>query len=214
MIESIQFKNFKVLRDAKLPLGRCTVLVGPNGSGKTTVLEALELVRASPPNSLAGFRTVGLRKSEGPIASVTLNWEAPKGAVQYIVEEKERSSVRKELVVSKEAEPDVVQHAKRDLREIRTFSFDAPAIAAPSAVTGELGRDGSGLAGLLFQLRDAHLESFESITDEFGRCIPEFDRIQFASAGTDTKVIVLRTREGHHRIHAGDLSQGTLWLIA
>ena len=46
MIESIQFKNFKCLRDTTLPLSPCTILVGPNGSGKTTVLEALEAFRA------------------------------------------------------------------------------------------------------------------------------------------------------------------------
>ncbi len=43
MIESIQFQNFKALRDTTLPLGPCTVLVGPNGSGKTTVLQAIEI---------------------------------------------------------------------------------------------------------------------------------------------------------------------------
>ena len=44
MIKSIEFKNFKVLRDCKLPLGPCNVLVGPNGSGKSTVLFSLELL--------------------------------------------------------------------------------------------------------------------------------------------------------------------------
>ncbi|UCC30233.1 MAG: AAA family ATPase, partial [Phycisphaerales bacterium] len=42
MIESIHFKNFKVLRDTTLPLGPFTLIVGPNGSGKTTALQALQ----------------------------------------------------------------------------------------------------------------------------------------------------------------------------
>jgi AAA15 family ATPase/GTPase len=46
MIESIEFRNFKILRDTTLPLGPCTILVGPNGSGKSTVLEGLKV--ASP----------------------------------------------------------------------------------------------------------------------------------------------------------------------
>jgi predicted ATPase len=43
MITSIRLQNFKGHRDTTVPLGRLTVLVGPNGSGKTSVLEALEL---------------------------------------------------------------------------------------------------------------------------------------------------------------------------
>jgi ABC-type cobalamin/Fe3+-siderophores transport system ATPase subunit len=38
MIQSLQFKNFRILRDA-------TLLLGPNGSGKSTVLFALEALR-------------------------------------------------------------------------------------------------------------------------------------------------------------------------
>ncbi|HRI72382.1 MAG TPA: AAA family ATPase, partial [Polyangium sp.] len=45
MIDSIRIQDFKGHRDTALKLGRLTVLVGPNGSGKTSVLEALELQR-------------------------------------------------------------------------------------------------------------------------------------------------------------------------
>lgn len=39
MIETVSFKNFKALRDVTVPLERFTVLVGPNASGKTSVLQ-------------------------------------------------------------------------------------------------------------------------------------------------------------------------------
>src|SRR5438477_837793 len=42
MIESIEFINFKALRKTTLPLSPFTLLLGPNGSGKTTVLQALQ----------------------------------------------------------------------------------------------------------------------------------------------------------------------------
>jgi predicted ATPase len=42
VIESVHFKNFRCLRDVTLKLAPLTVLVGPNSSGKTTVLEGLK----------------------------------------------------------------------------------------------------------------------------------------------------------------------------
>ncbi len=41
MIQKIEILNFRCLRHVKLRLGALTVLVGPNASGKTAVLEAL-----------------------------------------------------------------------------------------------------------------------------------------------------------------------------
>ena len=48
MIESIEFTNFKALRNVTLPLAPFTLLLGPNGSGKTTVLQALRHIAALP----------------------------------------------------------------------------------------------------------------------------------------------------------------------
>jgi ABC-type branched-subunit amino acid transport system ATPase component len=44
VIEKVQFRNFKAYRTLDLELEPFTVLVGPNASGKTTLLEGLRLV--------------------------------------------------------------------------------------------------------------------------------------------------------------------------
>lgn len=41
MLAEARFKNFKLLRDVRLPLGRFNVLVGANAVGKSTVLEGM-----------------------------------------------------------------------------------------------------------------------------------------------------------------------------
>lgn len=44
MIHAIRFRNFKALRSVEMTLERFTVLVGPNASGKSSVLEGLYLL--------------------------------------------------------------------------------------------------------------------------------------------------------------------------
>jgi AAA15 family ATPase/GTPase len=41
MIHKVRIQNFKSLRDVNIELERFTVFVGANGSGKTSVLEAI-----------------------------------------------------------------------------------------------------------------------------------------------------------------------------
>lgn len=43
MIEKVHIKNFKTFRDIEIPLSPLTVIGGPNGVGKSTILEALFL---------------------------------------------------------------------------------------------------------------------------------------------------------------------------
>jgi predicted ATPase len=44
MIDQVKIKNFKSLRDVSINLKRFTVFVGANGSGKTSLLQALDLL--------------------------------------------------------------------------------------------------------------------------------------------------------------------------
>lgn len=75
MITSVTLKNYKAHRDTTIELGRFTVLVGPNGSGKTSVLEAIDrteaaLSRTYAPRlfpSKAGQPRVYHRNGTGPL---------------------------------------------------------------------------------------------------------------------------------------------------
>src|SRR5262245_29849006 len=73
MIESVQFKNFKVLRDAELPLGRFTLIVGPNGSGKSTALQALKIAGAPSQYYYHQIATAGLSGAGAPAVEIIIN---------------------------------------------------------------------------------------------------------------------------------------------
>src|SRR5260221_9602123 len=79
MLKSIQFKNFKILRDATLPLERFTLIVGPNSSGKSTALQALQII-SNAPSDIPSFQKVAtaeLRLKKGTAVQVLLNFDAP-----------------------------------------------------------------------------------------------------------------------------------------
>src|SRR5882724_9271973 len=72
MIEWIEFKNFKVLRNAKLPLGRFTLIVGANGSGKSTALYAVLALGNQMNWDSRSIRSAGVPETE-PVVT-TAKW--------------------------------------------------------------------------------------------------------------------------------------------
>jgi AAA domain, putative AbiEii toxin, Type IV TA system/AAA ATPase domain len=83
MIDKIRLRNFKGHLDTTVPLGRFTVLVGDNASGKTSVLEALSLLTMlgpTPHTTLQSDLTPGdliRRNSTKPLAlDVEGRWPA------------------------------------------------------------------------------------------------------------------------------------------
>ncbi len=52
MLQEIQIENYKSIQKLKLGLGRVTVLIGENGSGKSNILEAIALASAAANDKL------------------------------------------------------------------------------------------------------------------------------------------------------------------
>lgn len=56
MLTHLRVKNFRCLEEVEVPLGPLTAFVGPNGSGKTTILRAIDLLLGDAWPSLRSFR--------------------------------------------------------------------------------------------------------------------------------------------------------------
>src|SRR5438045_5030942 len=52
MIRKVRVENYKSILDLALDLGRVTVLIGANGSGKSNILEAIALASAAAQHKL------------------------------------------------------------------------------------------------------------------------------------------------------------------
>jgi predicted ATPase len=211
MIESIEFKNFKVLRDCKLPLGPCNILVGPNGSGKSTVLLALQGI--SDPGCERSPLSIGANP-ETAKAEVSLNWGEPKPGVAF--SQRWTVTFHEGCTTHDAAGQDVRDRVKRLVSAVRVYSFEAPAIAAPVALNPnvQLGPNGGGLAGVLDRLRDHHEERLEAVNTDLRFWLPEFSAVSFDVNEQGQRVFFLRTREGDQAIPAAHLSQGTLLVLA
>jgi predicted ATPase len=206
MIRWLEFKNIKALRDTRLPLSRFTLIVGPNGSGKSTVLQAIQALGYKRSWTRDEIRTAGVAEIEPPLIrggsdSGEFTWR-PDAAVYLLGNRQTRIQGPGEVVDA--------------FHRSRLFSFNADEIAKPVTLRPniELDEKGGGLAGVLDRIRDLHPERFEAINQELGRWIPEFDRILFETPGEGMRAIVLRTRQGGHKIKARDLSAGTLIALA
>jgi len=211
MIESIQFKNFKALRDTTLPLSPCTVIVGPNASGKSTVLQALEAFRGQRTFKREEIISANLREDDKAVAEIRIRWAEPDRSVSAFVKWRHGGTDRS-VDIADDGVPRDRSVFGAYMAGMRVFSLDASAIAAPVELQKhmELSPNGAGLAGVLTRLQDREPESFKSLNEELGRWLPEFDQILFDVDVNKQRVFQLRTRDGRHKIPAADVSQGTL----
>ncbi|MCI0535594.1 MAG: AAA family ATPase [Verrucomicrobiales bacterium] len=210
MIEWIEFKNFKALRDAKLPLSRFTLIVGANGSGKSTALSgifALEKV-------IDFSRTLAVGSSAHESITVRAKWAEQNN--DYIITHQQDQHRGQAPRFEPHGQNGLRREPRLALSRARLFSLDANAIAQPVQLQPklELAATGANLSGVLDRIRDENPERFEALNQELARWIPEFDKILFETPSPGHRAIALRTREGKHTIKASDLSQGTLIALA
>lgn len=216
MIKFIKFTNFKGLRDATLPLGRFTLIVGPNASGKSSAMEAI--FRAANRGNItpAQLRSVGagefdvieIRITDDAGATSRTQW-------QQLNPSQSRSDGPHLIDSSGQVIGDLAVKSPslwKTLAGFRRFSFDAKFLskAVPLTPTVELEENGSTLAGVLDNLRDVDNERYESLNAEIHSWFPEFDRVIFETPEKGTRTFGLRTSIGQHKIMACDLSDGTL----
>lgn len=121
-LEKIRIRNYLSLHDVELPLKPLTVLVGPNASGKSNVLEALELLRkmmkAEDPPPINFIKD---RLWAGGAEIMSLQFEANINNKKsfYIVELKpeEGNRVSKEKLIIDEVEVINIENGKGKVRD-------------------------------------------------------------------------------------------------
>lgn len=208
MLTRATFLNFKNLRDLSVDLGPFTVLVGPNGSGKTSVLQGLELLcrlreRHEGETRVAGHRPAKIFDAVGGAARLRTNGindpillcvRTPTSVVELRVNLKtpEVADDADSFGVTVDGVPGPAKNTKSmteflngrvgaTLPSAVRLSLDARVLAQPSEVSSAnptLGPSGEGLPSVLSFMAGAHRERLEAIEADLANVVPGVRRIR------------------------------------
>jgi len=223
MIHKAKYENFKGLRSVEATFdSRLTVIVGPNGSGKTSVLQGVESVISiwANPNDaggLAKLKTVGATNN----LMVQLLGESGEGfGIQDCGHPVENAKdrflrIKSNKSVVQEKRPSGVTPFGPVLRP----HYRAAEIARPSitqATPPPVGLEGSGLPSLIgyFKLRDDEL--FDRVEEHFCRVIPNVTklRVDRSPSGPAAGEALLFDTTFATKVPADQMSDGTLYILA
>lgn len=210
MIASIAFRNFKALRSTQVRLTPFNLVIGPNGSGKTSLIEALMRLRTL--SQLApGDRPGGKQRSGGPEIEVafTAPYEHLKVRLGCVSE-----NVCDNLQLEPPDAPEWPQ-LRAALGSIRSYMLDHEAIARPAVGDGRtaLSADGGNLAAVLRQMRSTAPAAYAGLTQELLRVLPEFRALELIEDAGGRVEFALRLAE-NGVVPANELSQGMRYFIA
>lgn len=203
MIETVSFKNFKALRDVIVPLERFTVLVGPNASGKTSVLQGLDYLffwRHADRSFFKKERDFHVLRSRGAgsDSSVVIHgagtWSQKQGSIELsLFEYGDHSAMwaMKAIHGDRSFKYDEGEfHQEHGLEEtllgdltptVDMLRLDANKLAQPSysaTLVPHIAPDGDGLAAVLAEMLITRPDDFRRIEQSLHAVIPSVDRIR------------------------------------
>lgn len=229
MLQRISIQNFKSLKDVTLDLQQVNLLIGPNNSGKTNLLKALEylnkdaysvvrnLTHIIPNNSqeieqfkiseeqfqkyLQKYEKIIFRKAQNPKFSITLN-------------------LTNGNVFSCTADP-IMQLTSLNSKNSSApfFNFiifrpDPNTFIAPQTLSENkiLEDNCSNIATFLLSLFSDEREIFESLEQDFHVSIPDFKRISVVPE--NGKLFLRFTDTKGNKFGADEVSEGVLYFLA
>jgi predicted ATPase len=208
VIASIAFHRFKALRATQVSLAPFNLVIGPNGSGKTSLIESIQRLR-----TLAAL----------PVSEVSFGREMAGPEIEFRFGEP-FAGLRVKLGCESDLVCDTLRlepaHAagwdalRREIATMRAYVLDHDALAGAGRRDdgAELAPDGGNLAAVLAHLQAEHPAAFDALSAEALRLMPEFRALRVRESGGGGVEFALELVEGDV-LPAAELSQGTLYLL-
>ena len=218
MIEIFIIRNYKVLREADFRLRPLTLIVGPNASGKTTILEAIELLlRVSRDDAALHLRDGTLsRTPQGDLMLACRGrYAGEKAFFQVSLSAGDDRSFETRLG---DLRPGSREY-KKAIGDTVKLRFDLEKLAAPSypkQTSLVLPPDGEGLSSILSGLHLEHPARFRDLVDRLRQVIPVVRDLRVRRASLDKNLVgyeLLFDMKGAESVPARAVSHGTLMAL-
>jgi predicted ATPase len=196
MIKSVKIQNFKNIRDQSIDLERLTVFVGANSSGKTSVLQAIDLaaqvLASQPEHVFRNERHCDWLYTRGGTGDLVIACTGDNREISVkATPPEDLFSIPGSLGSGAwrfDREPrkgPVHIDAQKSARSIVFLHLDAARLGQPSYSVQEvpaMGPDGSGLASALAHMALNDPDAFEELVGLMQKLIPQIKRLRFRKA--------------------------------
>lgn len=213
-VEKLRIQNFGCVRDATIDLTRLHALIGPNDSGKSTVLAAVQTVAhlvksgqhglvGDPRVGAAARLAIGTGLREVAFQRVTNTWA-------YVAESTSDMSIQ--------ISAPITDPAAAAVRGARLVRWEPDAIRSPSDLISEnqtisVDEKGKGIAAVYEALLSRDRDAFANIEDGVRHHFPTVKGLWLPTSTTKQKELGAILVDGT-RVHAAAMSEGLLYWLA
>jgi predicted ATPase len=225
-VETVRIENFGCVRDAQLELTRLHALIGPNDSGKSTVLAAIrtaaELIRLGE-NRIQQDRFIEKRSEDPRVlahSKIAMSWSA--ATIECV-----RLSKHWQATARTASDRHRYDQA---LTEPFSYAFAGPARGAtlvrwdpdairrpcdliPEAVALTVDERGTGLPAVYEATLSRDRSAFDGIESELRRHFPTVKGIWLPTTADSKKALGVTLTNGA-RVQASEMSEGLLYWLA
>jgi predicted ATPase len=183
MLEKVGFKNFLALRDVEIDLAPFTVIVGPNSSGKSTILDGIDRISGYKPLPLPLHRKA-IDGSSVLDARFFLNKSAMENSIEFSVKEthSEKTNWHFELDVPSIQMQSPSFHRKFNSKLLKFNASEAARASYTETLIPTLEASGQGLATFCSYLQDPDPDAFAWTQQALCKVIPNLKRFRMTRA--------------------------------
>ena len=225
-VETVRIQNFGCARDVTLELTRLHALIGPNDSGKSTVLEAIrtacELIRHGE-ERLSDFVPRDARRQAEAV--VTMEWPVRDGRtrIDWLRTEdywvfRAEGPVTGGGVVQHDLQHSVPHSFVDPVRGATMIRWDPDTVRQPCELVPEgrtliVSEKGQGIPAVYDAVLSRDREAFDAIEESVRRHFPTVRSIWLPTSTNSMKALGVVLKDGT-RVRANELSEGLLYWLA
>jgi predicted ATPase len=228
MLQKVSIQNFKSLKDVTLELQKVNLLIGPNNSGKSNFLRALDfkhsILSKNNGTLIRPFQHLIFQKKYGNVLTI-----------QYFFQDEFKKSKIKisgisdgvrtyygEIINDNLTSFDNIEEIENDLahyyNNIKIYQPNPTKFITPLPLASnfELDGDCTNLITFLYTLSTTNKREFKKLEENFAQCVHELVEISIPPMNTDedTKLSLAFFDKEGDRFSADEVSEGVLYFLA